>query len=133
MGTMTAEKLAAGQEVVLVRRNRFSSDTPEIRASGRVTSVARRFAVADIAGSRAYEFDMATGYERGDTNGNGLCIMTRERYDLDCRYAEAIATLKEAGLEPRLGRRIDAALAIALADLARSFDPDTSTPKEQQS
>lgn len=132
--TMTAERLAVGDVVrVFSPRQRRRDDGPQEGREARVTKVARKYATAEYDLDRyaqVIEFDIETGRERGSEGSYSRYVLTPAQVDARNQYAEAIGTLKEAGLEPRPGRRVDAGLAIALAALARSFDPDTSTPKE---
>jgi len=100
-------------EVRVFMRNRYV-DEPEGGFVGEVTKVGRRYATAvyERASTNwrhepetrtvAVEFDMDTGYERGDHNGNGLRVMTPEQLMLDQR--RAAAALEAAGVEIQISR-----------------------------
>lgn len=127
----TAAKLVPGDEVVLVRMRRWSSQPPEMKGAGRVTKVGRRYAFADIDGSRSYEFDMTTGYERGDTNGNGYWIVTPARFEMDQRARDAEVYLREHGLDwNRRGGMTDEKLVL-VADFVRTMMDNPQSSKEQ--
>jgi hypothetical protein len=116
-----SSSLKAGDEVRLVRMNRWNSQPPEAVAFGVVTRVGRRYAFADFDGGRIREFDMVTGYERGDENGNGLRVMTAELVDRERRQRDGVAFLRENGVElnslrPLTLEQIEAIAAILRPD-----------------
>jgi hypothetical protein len=127
---MTTKKLTVGQEVALVRMSRWSARPPVLVGTGTVTKVSRRYAIADIYG-RAYDFDMETGYQRGDENGNMAQVMTRVQFELESRSREAVAYLRERGLEPRVGGRMSHEHLIAVADLVRSFETESGKENDR--
>jgi len=121
---MSAEKLTVGQEVVLVRMNRWNSQPPEAVRPGVVTRVGRRYAFADFDGGRIREFDMVTGYERGDENGNGLRVMTAEQVDRERRERDTVRFLRENGVDLNDRRRLTLEQIEAIAAILRP-DPDS--------
>ena len=117
------DSLKAGDEVRLVRMNRWNSQPPEAVALGVVTRVGRRYAFADFDGGRIREFDMVTGYERGDENGNGLRVMTAERAEQERRERDTIKFLRENGLDLNNRRSLTLEQIEAIAAILRP-DPE---------
>lgn len=124
MSSTTAARLAPGDEVVLARMHRWNAEAPEIQGTGRVTKIGRRYAFAEIDGGRPYEFDMDTGYGRGDDNHNGSRTMTPAQFDLEQRARDAEIYLREHGLERNHRGHLAEEHLIAMADLVRSFYPE---------
>lgn len=118
---MTPEKLTVGQEVVMVRTNRWKGTPPQVLGSGRVISVGRRYAFAEIDGRDrgSREFDMATGYARGDDNGNGWRIITAEQADSEQRRTVATAILAEFRVHVGLDCSLPADQLEAMAAILR--------------
>ena len=125
-----SEKLTVGQEVRLVLMNRWNSQPPEAVAFGVVTRVGRRYAFADFDGGRIREFDIVTGYERGDENGNGLRVMTAELVDRERREREAVAFLRENGVDMNSRRHLTLEQIEAIADILRP-DPEPESEHDR--
>ena len=117
--TTTAD-IKVGDEVRLFAYStRDSRDIPEGGCRGTVTNAARKYATATFPGFAEVSFDMQTGREHG---GYGrYYVRTPEQVEAEARKDAALALLKEAGFEVRLGKHPSAALIEALAAVVETF------------
>lgn len=110
--------IKVGDEVRLVTySSRRGRETPEGGHRGTVTKVGRKYATAAFEDAgREVSFDMETGAERGDYGS--YYVRTPAQVEADERRHAAVALLKEAGFEVRLGHRPDGELIERLAATA---------------
>lgn len=113
-----------GDPVWVFTPARYDRTQPNGGRPGTVFKVLRKYAVASyeapapLSGEMhtdAVEFDLITGRERAGGLGR------RVKTERDIRHDNAMFTLSEAGLEPKLGRRLSLELAEALAAVVETF------------
>ena len=117
--------IKVGDEVRILKHRNRHDQFPEDGYTGTVTNVARKYATATYTRQRTawpagpvedtIEFDMQTGKVRDEGRHYGIYIRTAEQYERDQRHSAAIAVLREAGFEVRLGHRPDGELIEKLA------------------
>lgn len=124
--------ISEGDEVRVFNRSRYAS-TPEGGYQAVVTRVGRKYATAEYQRARTdfmgrptsragtVEFDMATGYEKGDEYGNGLRVLTPAQVEADARLTAARAVLREVGVDITARSRLTGEQIEALAEVAKSF------------
>lgn len=97
---MTAAKWTVGQEVLLIGYNqrRYKAD-PD---TGVVVKVARKYVTVESGDKykRTTDFDMETGYARGEYGSNVRCV-TPEQYAEQKVRVDVTAALRTAGVEFR--------------------------------
>lgn len=129
---MRKQDIKPGDEVrVFPGRWRRVGKTPEGGYPGTVTGVARKYATAAYTvpyadgtpggTERTVEFDMQTGRERGQDGTYGALVKTPAMAVRDALQAAALASIKEAGFEIRLGHRPSPELIIAVAVAIEAF------------
>ena len=128
-------EIKVGDEVRVFLRNPYHPD-PEGGHVGEVTKVGRRYAAATYQriGTNwrnepetvtvTIEFDMETGYERGDNYGNGRRVKTPVQLILGQRRDAALAVIKAAGIEFHLDREYNVTLEQieALAEVVKGWE-----------
>lgn len=129
---MTVEKLTVGQEVrVFTGRRRDEDGQP-----GVIARVGRKWGVATYearlhdwrgntsVGQREIEFDLETGFERGDQFGNGYQVRTPERAEMERREHEAVMFLRENGIDILQRARLTLEQLEAIAALLSDPKPE---------
>lgn len=125
--------LKAGDEVRVFRRGMYVRDPAE-GWTGTVTKVGRKYGTAEYeyipaawsgTGRRTreatVEFDLATGYEKGDQYGNGVRVKTLEQVALDERTKAAEKVLRDAGFVTHAASTSPLELLEALAAVVEKF------------
>jgi hypothetical protein len=129
------DKIKIGDEVRIANHGRTRGIAAQ-RYDGIVVKVGRKYAIAEyeVIGknmdggerrtTRAVEFDMTTGIERGASSNYGYYVRTPEQADRDDRRSAALAVLAAGGIEFRLGaeRKFTLEQLEALAEVARTFE-----------
>jgi hypothetical protein len=128
------EHVKIGDEVRIANRRHIRGIAAQ-RYDGIVIKVGRKYAIAEyeVIGknmdggerrtTRAVEFDMTTGIERGASSNYGYYVRTPEQADRDDRRSAALAVLAAGGIEFRLGaeRKFTLEQIEALAELVETF------------
>lgn len=121
------EKLTVGQEVRVFERSLYRKD-PEGGYVAQVTYTGRKYANAayEVDNAPRYstprreiEFDMATGYEKGDQHGNGRRVRTLAQLETDLRLKTAEAVLADHRVELRPGHSLSLEQVEAIAAILR--------------
>jgi hypothetical protein len=119
-----------GDEVTVSRHlHRFGWE----KLPGKVTKVGRKYATATYQRTRTnwhnepetvdvtVEFDMTTGFEKGDQYGNGYRVRTPEQEAAEQRRAAALTVLRDAGVDVTARSSLTGEQIEALAATVASF------------